>query len=250
MSTYQNTDVVRNDDDDFETNTGEGMIASLLVSSKKKKQTRRKSSALTMLVATAFCGVSGVGLVSWNNSSNNTNNNEPLLARSIGDVVDADVDLVSDADLNLYDFYKAAAAAAAATKKPVDACDDAIHYDDDGCFLLSHCDDTFHNNYVMCYGARKNFNIIDFDLYEHGPQRVCPKQDSLTKYLFGEDYVVDHCYDTHCYPNRNAEDDTDDDTDLLCVYTDHDNGEKKHLVALECGTLFTDGTCRVCKVDI
>merc|ERR1712238_604497 len=130
--------------------------------------------------------------------------------------------------------------------KPVDACDDAINYDEDGCFILSHCDDTYYNNYVMCYGERKNSRVIDFDLYEHGQQRVCPKTDSLTQYLFGEDYVVGHCYDTHCHQNSNV-----DDTDLLCVYTDPNKGEKKHLVTLECGTLFSEeDTCRVCKVDI
>ena len=226
MSTYQNTDVVRDDDDDFEANTEDGMIASSLISSTKTMN--RGKSALKMLAATAFCGVSSVGLVSWNNNNANNIANTEALAR----IGDGDVDLLFG---NPNEVDKA-------TKKPVDACDDAINYDEDECFILSHCDDTYYNNYVMCYGERKNSRVIDFDLYEHGQQRVCPKTDSLTQYLFGEDYVMNHCYDTHCYQNNNA-----DDTDLQCVYN-APNGQKT-IIGLECGTLYSEGTCRVCNLS-
>merc|ERR1711957_296533 len=93
--------------------------------------------------------------------------------------------------------------------REVDACDDDINYDDDGCFKLAFCDNKLYNNYSMCYGENRNFNVIDFDMYAHGPQQVCPLKDSLNQYLFGEDYVVDHCYDAYCF--KPYGDDTDDD---------------------------------------
>mmetsp|Transcript_5272 Transcript_5272/g.6098 ORF Transcript_5272/g.6098 Transcript_5272/m.6098 type:complete len:228 (+) Transcript_5272:65-748(+) len=227
MSTYQNTDVVVGDEaDDFESNTGEGMISSSSLLS-SKKQNRRKSALL--LAATAFCGVSGVGFVSWNSNNNNkiTHDEQQQLAARIGTGEDVDVALLGhDHD------------------DPVDACDDEINYDEDGCFKLSFCDDTFYQNYVQCHNENRAFNVIDFDLYPHGPQQVCPLKDSLTQYLFGEDYVVGKCYDAHCY-----QDSDHSNTDIDCAYLSP-NGDIQNIVKLECGTLYSEGTCRVCNVEI
>jgi len=235
MSTYQSTDVVvdvvavADDDDDFETNTGDGIISSLLISSMKKNR------KLTILAATAFCGLSGIGLVSWNTT--HTNNEQLRMG---------DIELLFGNDENKFESSHGVDAGADA---------DAMNYDTYGCFELKSCESSPNDflspiNYLKCYDEN-NSHVITYDkylhlpptstaIYQNGPTKICPMTQSITQFLFGEDYIVGQCYDISVCGTL-----ADDNTDLDCSITAHGQDYYAY-VSLQCGDEYDDGRCKIC----
>jgi len=201
-ATYQSIDVVVvNESDSLLETTGDGMISS---STSTYQISSKKNCKSVMAILAAVCVVS-FGLSSWNSKND-----------KLGSI--AGVELLGLSD------------------EPESPCDDEL-IDDDGCFKLSFCESTdsdIFSNYVSCYSAHGGVNILNFDLY-NDKKSICPKVDKLNNFLFGEDYVVDHCYDGHCVATGVNVDCSIDNISHVSLECDHD--------------AYGGTNCKVCKHD-